>query len=201
MSAHPHILTTIHLFTSPHPLFSLPNQCTGQILGGYFGQYLYNRDIRLQCLLMGVCTLTAILPMLSILTTDFAPLEGALAEDGGKIPVHIPPVFLLSVMFTGFVAAISGPNVRSVLQNVTSPENRGTAFALFTLSDDIGKGGGPVVVAFLVNSFGDRRPAFCIGILGWVLSGTAICLMTLTVTTDEAYVQQSRAKKRLAQRI
>ena len=139
--------------------------------------------------------------MLSILTTDFSPLEGALAEEGGKIPVYLPPMFLLSVMFTGFVAAIAGPNVRSVLQNVTSPENRGTAFALFTLSDDIGKGGGPVVVAFLVNSFGDRRPAFCIGILAWVFCGIALCLMTLTVNTDEAYVNQSRTKKRLAQKI
>ena len=42
-------------------------------------------------------------------------------------------------------------------QNVTYPENRGTAFALFNLSDDIGKGGGPVLVALLVRIFGDRR--------------------------------------------
>ena len=33
-----------------------------------------------------------------------------------------------------------GGNVCSSFQNVTTPENRGTAFALFTLSDDIGKG-------------------------------------------------------------
>ena len=48
----------------------------GQILGGFFGQYLYNKDKRLQCLFMGVSTLTAILPMLSILNTDFYPIEG-----------------------------------------------------------------------------------------------------------------------------
>ena len=40
--------------------------------------------------------------------------------------------------------------MRSVLQNVCTPETRGTAFALFNLTDDIGKGGGPLIVATLV---------------------------------------------------
>lgn len=48
----------------------------GQILGGYIGQYLYNRDKRLQCLFMGASTLSAILPMLSIVNTDFYPVPG-----------------------------------------------------------------------------------------------------------------------------
>ena len=182
-------------------LFGVGGLC-GQISGGWLGQTLYNRDKRLQCLFMGVCTLAAILPMLSIITTDFVQYEGTTTDaDGNKTSVYLPTSFLLSVVFTGFVAAMPGPNVRSVLQNVTSPENRGTAFALFTLSDDIGKGGGPVVVAFLVNMLGDRRPAFCIGILAWVLCGIALCLMTFSVSADEAHVVQSRTKKRIAQKI
>ena len=96
-------------------LFGLGGLC-GQISGGWIGQALYNRDKRLQCLFMGICTLTAVLPMLSILSTDFLPLEGAVADETGKIPVYLPTMFLLSVVFTGFVAAITGPNVRSVLQ-------------------------------------------------------------------------------------
>ena len=47
----------------------------GQILGGYVGQLLYNRDKRLQCLFMGAGTLVAIIPMLSILNTDFSPID------------------------------------------------------------------------------------------------------------------------------
>lgn len=34
--------------------------------------------------------------------------------------VHIPFIFLATVFLTGFVAAINGPNVRSVLQVCTS---------------------------------------------------------------------------------
>ena len=47
----------------------------GQILGGYIGQLLYNKDKRLQCLFMGAGTLAAIVPMLSILQTDFSPMD------------------------------------------------------------------------------------------------------------------------------
>ena len=45
------------------------------------------------------------------------------------------------------------------------------------------------------------RPAFCIGILGWVICGTALCLMSLTVCSDEANVHQQRAKMRIAQKM
>ena len=185
---------TVKQATFVFVLFGIGGLC-GQISGGWLGQALYNRDKRLQCLLMGVCTLTAVLPMLSILATDFAPLDGAVADENGKPSVFLPPLFLLTVAFTGFFAAFTGPNVRSVLQNVTSPENRGTAFALFTLSDDIGKGGGPAVVAFLVTSFGSRRPAFSVGILAWVVCGIALCTMSLFVNADEAYVAKQRAKR------
>jgi len=195
---------TVQQATFVFTLFGAGGLC-GQISGGWLGQTLYNRDKRLQCLLMGVCTLAAVLPMLSILATDFAPLDGATAssgsEENNKPTVYLPPLFLLTIVFTGFVAAFTGPNVRSVLQNVTSPENRGTAFALFTLSDDIGKGGGPAVVAFLVNYYGNRRPAFSVGVLAWVVCGIALCLMTFTVNADEAYVTKQRAKRRTSQKI
>jgi hypothetical protein len=196
--------------------------------------------------------------------TDSISIQNIIGDAATKI-VHIPFIFLATVFITGFVAAINGPNVRSVLQvlvllspiffekllnmktcpssltvkcynvryqNVTYPENRGTAFALFNLSDDIGKGGGPVLVALLVRIFGDRRystmhilfshhllicfkdcvnillsinhytrPAFCIGILAWLLCGSALCLMTLTVTSDEALVTSTRVRKLQAEKI
>ena len=106
---------TIKQATYVFTLFGLGGLC-GQISGGWIGQALYNRDKRLQCLFMGVCTLAALPPMYSILITDFLPLEGGVADELGKMPVYLSPLFLISVVFTGFVAAMPGPNVRSVLQ-------------------------------------------------------------------------------------
>ena len=39
----------------------------------------------------------------------------------------------------GFFATQTGPNIRATLANVTSTEQRGLAFAAFTLFDDVGK--------------------------------------------------------------
>lgn len=99
----------------------------GQFFGGWAGQRLYNIDPRLQCVLMGVTTLISVLPMLYLLNTD----------DHGSAG------FFVMSLLAGFMVSMNGPNVRVVLQNVCIPEVRGTAFAVFSLTDDIGKGLGP----------------------------------------------------------
>ena len=61
-----------------------------------------------------------------------------------KLTLNYSFPFLCSTLFllfiVGLVVSINGPNIRTLLQNVTSPECRGTAFAFFTLADDLGKG-------------------------------------------------------------
>lgn len=72
----------------------------GQIFGGWFGQYLYSVDKRLQCVLMGMSTLAAILPMLYLINTnneaDFS--------------------FYVVAFIAGLLISINGPNIRSILQ-------------------------------------------------------------------------------------
>ena len=114
----------------------------GQGVGGFLGQYLYNRDKRWPCVLMGCTTIISVLPMFYLLNTS---------EIGD-------PLFFIVCIFAGFIIAMNGPNVRSVLQNVCVPETRGTAFAFFNLFDDVGKGAGPALVVVLVKLCnGSRR--------------------------------------------
>jgi predicted MFS family arabinose efflux permease len=113
----------------------------GQLLGGYLGQRLFLVDRRLQCVLMGGSTAAAVLPMILLLDGTF----------------QLSSMMLLAAT-AGLLISINPPNVRSVLQDVCTPETRGTAFAFFNLTDDIGKGGGPVLVAALIRAFsGNRR--------------------------------------------
>ena len=73
------------------PLFSV---------GGMLGQYLYNRDKRLQCLLMGSSTIIAVFPMLYLINTN-----------------NVGDAFFYFVSFVaGIIVSINGPNVRTVLQ-------------------------------------------------------------------------------------
>jgi len=58
---------------------------------------------------------------------------------GNSIDTDIRKPPLLAVILAGFLVSITGPNIRVVLQNVCLPEIRATAFALFALTDDVGK--------------------------------------------------------------
>jgi hypothetical protein len=77
----------------------------GQLLGGWAGQRLYNRDPRLQCVLMGLSTLLAVPPMLLLLTVQEAGQQW-----GGALPVYS-----LSLI-SGLLIFANGPNCRVVLQ-------------------------------------------------------------------------------------
>jgi len=48
----------------------------------------------------------------------------------------------------------AGVNVRAMVVNVNAPGERGTAFGVFNLTDDLGKGLGPVMTSLLIARLG-----------------------------------------------
>ena len=89
---------------------------------------------------MGMSTAVTVIPMLVLLN------------------LRLSPAAMISLAtLVGVTISINGPNIRAVLQDVCIPETRGTAFAFFNLTDDIGKGGGPVLVAALIRGLGGHR--------------------------------------------
>lgn len=157
----------------------------GQIAGGWIGQTIYNRDKRLVSLLMGSTTILSVLPLYCILHLKRTSEIGVIAVIGALYPA-------LWFWILGLTAAITGPNVRSILQNVSLPETRGAAFALFNLADDIGKGGGPVLVAYLVRIYGNRKPAFTVGTFAWIICGGLLFSMYSTILIDESFVNNGK---------
>lgn len=146
----------------------------GQLIGGSLGQYLYLKDKRFQIWLMGISTILSVFPMIYLLNTH----SGATT------------LFYSMAFFSGGLVSVNGPNVRTVLQNVCAPEVRGSAFAVFMLSDDIGKGLGPVFIVQLLQACnGDRTKAFNIAIYFWIFCGVILLMLTFTVIQDEINVQ------------
>jgi len=86
----------------------------------------------------------------------------------------------------------TGPNIRAALSNAVSSDQRGLAFASFTLFDDLGKGAGPVAVAALVHAFGRTR-AFAWSMLGWLPCALLCGCTALTVGRDEATLIRNEA--------
>jgi len=70
------------------------------------------------------------------------------------------------------------------------PEVRGTAFALFSLADDLGKGFGPFLVVLIIQGcHGNRRLAFNIVVYFWLFCGLLLLTLVYTVQQDEDKVQ------------
>ena len=72
-------------------------------------------------------------------------------------------------------------------RNTTLPSTRGTAFGVFNLFDDLGKGLGPALVSLIVVRRG-RENAFTLAFLAWFVCGTILLAMTCWVARDESKV-------------
>jgi predicted MFS family arabinose efflux permease len=147
----------------------------GVLSGGALGKWLYMKDKRYQCLLMGASTALSLLPILLLFNV---PAKESYSDG-----------FLFFVAFcAGWLMSITGVNIKVVLQNVTSPETRGSAFALHSIFDDLGKGGGPALVAAWIVAMG-RKAALNLAAAMVLPAALSLFLLALFVESDETRVQ------------
>ncbi|KAG2422826.1 hypothetical protein HXX76_015768 [Chlamydomonas incerta] len=151
----------------------------GVILGGALGQWLYNKRKEYQALLAGGCVLLGIAPLYVLINADLQAMG-------------LGATCVLSAI-GGAVASVAGPNLRSVMLNVNEPETRGVALALQSMTDDLGKGLGPVLVAGLIHALG-RMGAFNVATAGWVPCAFMLVSLACCMRKDEAAMQTRLAK-------
>ena len=141
----------------------------GLAFSGHVGQRLYNHKKTHAALYMAVAEILGAVPLLLVFV-------GTLRNK---------TLLFLLMLVTGFLATQTGTVVRSLLQNVVRPTHRSIAFAIFAIFDDLGKGGGPVVVARLISHFGRRHAFLLATAFGWFLGGAVNALVALTLNKDE----------------
>jgi len=151
----------------------------GTIGGGFVGQSLYNRQPFYATAFMGAAAVGGIFPWLFLVDYDGYDVGNA----GSMRRVY------LTATFAGCLCSVTGVNVRAVTVNVNKHHERGTAFAFFNLTDDLGKGFGPVLCAFFIRKMGRQR-AFDFGFWCWVPCGVLCVLCGFTVPHDEARVRR-----------
>lgn len=110
----------------------------GGIWGAILGQHYQNAYRYKIGLFTGLSTLAGIPPTMFLVLAN-----------GRVFPTW---TFFFCSFTGGFLSSVTGPNVSAVVLNVNSPETRGTAFAIFNLFNDVGKGLGPFIGAFLIRS-------------------------------------------------
>ncbi|MEJ5362900.1 MAG: MFS transporter [Spirochaetota bacterium] len=159
----------------------------GAFVGGLIGNKLYNIKPKYLPMLCGTSTLVGIIPMALLL--NYTPQI--------IIPEPDPTWPLIFGFVTGFTVTITGPNVRAILLNVNTPETRGSIFSLYNLTDDLGKGFGPVIISALIVWFG-RIMAFNVANLFWLVCGLLLLVMIWTFPEDESKLN-AILKERAAQ--
>lgn len=147
----------------------------GGLIGGLIGNKIYNNNPKLQPLLCGSTTILGIIPMAFLLNYP--------SQIGIQDPSFIIP--LVVAFITGILIIITSPNTYAMLLNVNAPETRGSVTALFNLTNDLGKGIGPVIISMLIVAFG-RLLAFNIANLFWIICGIMFISMIWTYTRDQA---------------
>ncbi|KAG1658249.1 hypothetical protein FOA52_008509 [Chlamydomonas sp. UWO 241] len=146
----------------------------GVVGGGILGQWLFNRRKEWNAWLSGITTWLSIGPAMFLVNV---PLKPRLA------------LTLVIGFLGGALATTSSPNIKAVLIGVNLPETRGVAFALQTMTDDMGKALGPLLVAAAISSLG-RQSAFNIAVSMWAIAGALITGLVFCMRADELRVQQ-----------
>ncbi len=156
----------------------------GTLIGGIGSSHIYERyGRRYPATLSSVAAIFGCLPFWGMINLTFDPI-------GQKGILILGSVSMIA----GILSGITGPIVKSTLQNVTMPQMRGTAFALHTTFDDLGRGLGPAFVAWMIEKLGSRRRAFNVGAGGWLLCGFLNGLLFCTVDVDEERVRLGVAR-------
>ena len=169
---------TVRAATATILFFGIGNFC-GIIIGGIGGDWLYKKDPRFPLLLSGSMAILGCFPLWILVNTT------EVVDD--EIPLFMMIRIGFIAILAGVGSGVTGPIVKSTLQNTTRPNARGQAFALLNTFDDFGRGLGPVFVAMLIINLGGRQTAFNVGIGGWILCGIFNLCMFFTVKEDETY--------------
>jgi len=148
----------------------------GTIFGGLWGGALYKRKPSWLPLL---CSITTFIGAGAAVLIFILPL-------GKNLPVTVALGLAAS-----FIVSVTNPNVKTMLLDVNVPENRGSIFSIFNLTDSVGTGLGKLVGGVLSVALGTGA-ALGISAVTWVP-----CAVLLLVIAGLFGADIARMKERL----
>jgi MFS family permease len=155
----------------------------GIVLGGFLGQYAYKKGSEFLPLFCGFLTVVRTVPVFVLFGWPyFFPAEQVAA---GEFQVVYKNAFIVLLIIGGITATMPVPGLGAMLLNVNLPETRGTMCALYSVLEDLSKGVGTYVVAFLVAAVGGRPVAYQTMLLLWIIPGIALFQAVGSFRTDE----------------
>lgn len=148
----------------------------GNLAGGKLGELVFRRSPKNLPLFCGVTTFLGCFGTLAVVTLK------------GSIPLLSAAGFLAA-----FFAAMTGPNMRTMLLDVNPPEDRGPIFSIFNLTDSLGTGLGRWVAGMLSVAVG-LSGALAISASFWVICGVVLVLAARIFPGDISVLKERMAQ-------
>lgn len=150
----------------------------GGFLGGYIGKKLYSINRRLFPTFCAITVMVGAIPVLFMINYDGPDLG---------------PAFIAALV-GGLIVPMTGANVRAILINTNLPENRGAAFGIFNLFDDLGKAFGPFIVGLFILVM-PALIAYNVAISMWIVCGLVWVGIIFTMNADEDRVTEELRRR------
>ncbi len=148
----------------------------GNLAGGKLGELVFRRSAKDLPLFCGITTFLGCLGTLGVVTLS------------GSIPLLSAAGFLAA-----FFAAMTGPNMRTMLLDVNPPEDRGPIFSIFNLTDSLGTGLGRWVAGKLSVALG-LAGAIAVSASFWVICGIVLILTARIFPRDIENLKERMAR-------
>ena len=155
----------------------------GTFLGGIIGQRLFNFNPTYQPIFVMCAIILGIFPCLYLL------FASGISKTSG---------FILLNILTGMIISTPIANVRSILISVNQPKERASVFAIYNLTDDLGRGLGPALSAILLTLIPERSTALAVSILFWLPCGLLWLPAVFNFKKEEIEVHEKLKVYRIA---
>lgn len=143
----------------------------GSVLFAIVGTALYRRSPRVLPVICGLGVLVGVIPMLILLNLPLYEPRGAI------LLLYYGLAFI-----TGILVSVPAANVKAILMNVNRPEHRGSVFAVFNITDNLGQGLGPVIGGLLIPLGYGFTMNFAV--LWWIPCGLLFFLVARSLLRD-----------------
>lgn len=142
----------------------------GTLLWASVGDWLFNRRPRDAALLCTIVIALGMLPMFALFNVEWPQYQQ----------------YVLLAVCGGLLICVASSNIRAFLMNVNPPEQRGSAFAVYNLTDTIGKGVGPALGGMILAASHDYRLMLNIAVSFWVVCVVIFLGVVFTIDEDRA---------------
>ncbi len=150
----------------------------GAILFAFWGEYLYKKKPAYMPIMVGIGILLGIIPVIITLN---API--------GNVSYY----YILSFL-AGFLVSTASANVKAILMNVNAPERRGSVFAVFNITDNLGQGFGPAIGGVMMAS-SSLLFTLNFATLWWIPCGLLFMLIARNLGADRNALKHEMEKK------